>query len=619
VLLTALCRDIHRAYPGQFELLLNTHFREVFNNNPWARVERPNEKPARLIDINYKEGIRASGKGEKIHMLAWYHKDFSQKTGLMVPVTQPHGDLYLTAEEMQPTVSGRYWVIMAGGKKDVTIKIWRKRFWQETVDLLRQHGITCVHAGAKHKGHIHHTLNNVVDMVGKTESSREMFSLIANAEGVICPITAAMHIAACFNKPCVVIGGGREDPNWEAYTNVYNAFGPSASPVQMEHRYLHTIGLLDCCRTHGCWKHRTVALGNRDVFDKPGCMCKHPVLSPDGPGPECMERITPDHIIEAVMSYYSNGVIPPVGEVKRLVAPSMVQLGGFEPLTQPAEEPPKPEPVVAQAVPRPPVPDPAMIDHPVIGGKLTVMVLCFGDYFELAKSCFESILKTLPVSRLDLRVGLNAVCDRTRDYVNQLPVTKIYDEPSNIKKYPMMSRMFNDPDCPINTKYLVWFDEDAKVVDASMWSQLCGTIVANHSQGCRLYGWVMLHDLQPFAKNGHDPYAWFKAATWWRNKPLWLKGRPSESPNGSVIQFVAGWFWAMATEAIKVADIPDKRLRNNFGDIVLGEQIHQQGWKAKAFNVNKKFVFTPPKDAGGRRGPHEKVLQWQAGYNPNSQ
>src|SRR5215813_11168406 len=160
------------------------------------------------------------------------------------------------------------------------------------------------------------------------------------------------------------------------------------------------------------------------------------------------------------------------------------------------------------------------MDHPAVGGKFTVFVLCYGEYLELAKGCLDSILGTLPIGRLDLRVGLNAVCDATRTYVKSLPTTRIYEDASNAGKYVIMRRMFHDSACPITTKYLVWFDDDARIVNDTMWQKLAETIAANDASGVRLYGRLMAHDTADFAQAGHDPTRWFREASWWRGKDM---------------------------------------------------------------------------------------------------
>lgn len=620
VLLTALCRDIQLQYPGQFELLLDCHYRELFDNNPNARVLRHSEHAnlkCRRVDISYREGIAASNRGEKVHMLGWYYRDFNRKMNLNTQCTQPRGDLNLSAAEMEPMVSGRYWVVMAGGKLDNTVKIWRASRWQQTVDALGRLGVVCVQTGAVGGEHTHPKLTGVVDLLGKCKGARQFAGLIAGADGVICPITGAMHLAAVFKKPCVVLAGGRESPWWEHYGNGFaGAFGPQCNQVAVPHRFLHTVGQLDCCRNSGCWKHRTVKLNLKDPWDRDDRLCKLPVIEAgQAMAPACLDRIEVDHVLEAVMSYYEDGTLPPIGDPKRTYAFAVTPLDHVTP--QPLAGVEKIQeitpPLLAELEDRtaknnfePQIPDPIMIDHPLLGGKLTVFVLCYGPHFDLAQKCIGSILNTVPANRIDLRVGLNAVDEQTRRWVNQCPaVTKVYDHPENARKYPVMREMFNDPNHPITTPYLVWFDDDTSVIDRSMWSQLCQSIIANHPQGCRLYGWPMVHDLAPYAKNGNDPYKWFKTASWWKGRNLYLRTRPAEYPNGSAIHFVPGWFWGAATDMIREGGIPDKRLQHNGGDICIGEVCHQLGYRIKSLNVNKGMVFTPPKEAGGRRGWHE--------------
>ena len=287
VLFTALCRDIHKAYPGQFDILVDTCFRELFQYNPHVTLKPEKPGEVKKLKISYSEGIRANAN-KKIHMLSWFHRDFSTQMGMPLPVTLPHGDIHMTADELQPKVPGRYWLVLAGGKRDATVKIWRQERWQHVVNAMNLLGHVCVQTGATHPDHIHYKLNGIVDMVGRCKGARELVALIANAEGVICGITGAMHIAACFDKPCVVIAGGREEPWWEGYTNVYKAFGPTCAPVRVEHRFLHTIGLLECCQSKGCWKHRTVPLGLRDQWENQQRRCRLPVQNETGvAAPKC--------------------------------------------------------------------------------------------------------------------------------------------------------------------------------------------------------------------------------------------------------------------------------------------------------------------------------------------
>ena len=116
----------------------------------------------------------------------------------------------------------------------------------------------------------------------------------------------------------------------------------------------------------------------------------------------------------------------------------------------------------------------------------------------------------------------------------------------------------------------------------------------------------MYHDLSRYLKKGGDTREWFKAADWYKGKDFRIKGQQAEAPNGSVIDFAVGWCWAMATEAMRAANIPDVRLGHNGGDITIGEQMHQAGFGIRQWNRGKSLISCPSREQGGRRGYSEK-------------
>ena len=97
-------------------------------------------------------------------------------------------------------------------------------------------------------GHHHPALRGVLDLRGKT-TLRQLVRLVHHAQGVLGPVTLLMHLAAAVevgpgmprNRPYVVVAGGREPAQWEAYPH---------------HQYIHMNGALRCCDHGGCWKPR---------------------------------------------------------------------------------------------------------------------------------------------------------------------------------------------------------------------------------------------------------------------------------------------------------------------------------------------------------------------------
>jgi hypothetical protein len=65
------------------------------------------------------------------------------------------------------------------------------------------------------------------------------------------------------------------------------------------------VGALRCCDNGGCWKARTVPLGDGDKKDAPGQLCVDVV----GDLPRCMDMITADEVIRRVGMYFEGGAV----------------------------------------------------------------------------------------------------------------------------------------------------------------------------------------------------------------------------------------------------------------------------------------------------------------------
>lgn len=302
VCMTACVRDLARTYPGRYEIHVSTSHPTIWDNNPdVASVNQSGlNAPIHRHLVSCRRGLEAADQ-DKLHYLTAFHRNLETHLGIQLPVCFPKGDLHLSEfERSTPLVDGPYWLLIAGGKTDITTKIWSRARFQELVYKLRDHGIQCVQDGAAGPGHIQPKLDGVTSFVGKTDL-REAMRLVYHAVGVICPVTFAMHVAAAFDKRCVVLAGGREPFLWESYTNsTFRHFGPECAPVRVPHRYLHTIGRLDCCHESGCWKTKVVA----EQADEASTACTQPVS--DGHGqhiPKCLDLISTDSVVDAVLAY----------------------------------------------------------------------------------------------------------------------------------------------------------------------------------------------------------------------------------------------------------------------------------------------------------------------------
>lgn len=222
VVLTGVVRDLHAAYGDRLRLYLDSSCRELWEHNPYARVLKSPlgyPKTARVIRAE-RPPIAAPNPPHYIHALLDH---VERELGLSIPLTVLRGDLHLSAAEQKfpKMLTGRalnpakpFWALVAGGKHDITTKWWPTASWQAVVDALRGDA-TFVQCGAK--GHWHPQLKGVINLVGRT-SLREFLRVLYHAEGVVCPVTFAMHAVAALpqkqgrSRGCVVIAGGRESP-----------------------------------------------------------------------------------------------------------------------------------------------------------------------------------------------------------------------------------------------------------------------------------------------------------------------------------------------------------------------------------------------------------------------
>jgi len=303
-MLTAAIRDLHLAYPGHFRTDVRTSADALWENNPHITKLNEGSPGVEVIDMHYP--LVHQSNQRPYHFLHGYTQFLEQKLNVRIPVTRFSADIHLNRDErFQPPLDGvdlpdRFWILMAGGKYDFTAKWWNPASYQRVVDHFRDR-LTFVQCGEAH--HWHPPLSDVLNLIGRTPL-RRFVRLMHFAEGVVCPVTFAMHLAAAVearsgrpkSRPCVVVAGGREPTHWEAYPH---------------HQYISTVGMLSCCADGGCWKSRCQLVGDGDEKDRRN-VCEQPVqVTPDLRIPRCLDMITPDDVIRRIEMYLAAGTPTP--------------------------------------------------------------------------------------------------------------------------------------------------------------------------------------------------------------------------------------------------------------------------------------------------------------------
>jgi ADP-heptose:LPS heptosyltransferase len=299
VMLTAAVRDLHKCYPGQFLSDVRTPCPHLWENNPYITPLDDKDPDAVCLTCEYP--LIHSSNQRPYHFVHGFIDFLNTKINLNIRPTAFKGDIHISSKEKSwisqvHEVTGEdtpFWVVAAGGKSDYTIKWWHPDRFQSVVDHFKDK-VLFVQVGEK--GHNHPPLRGVIDLRGKTDL-RQLVRLVYHAQGILCPVTLLMHLAAAVevkagmpkSRPCVVVAGGREPPHWEAYPH---------------HQFIHTVGALPCCDNGGCWKSRTTRLGDGSDKDRPGSLCVNVV---DGL-PRCMDMITAAEVIRRIEMYFAGAV-----------------------------------------------------------------------------------------------------------------------------------------------------------------------------------------------------------------------------------------------------------------------------------------------------------------------
>lgn len=304
-MLTAAVRDLHLANPGKFETDVRTSADALWENNPYITRLDDAAPDVQTMEMHYP--LIHQSNHRPYHFIHGYIQYLEEQLGLRIPVSKFSGDIYLSPSEkaLSPSadlgveIPEHFWILMAGGKYDFTAKWWNPASYQKVVDHFRGR-ITFLQCGES--GHWHPPLEGVINLIGKT-TTRQFVRLMYHASGVVCPVTFAMHLATAVetrpgrtrNRPCVVIAGGREPAQWEAYPH---------------HQYISTNGMLSCCEDGGCWKSRCQLVGDGDVKDW-NDLCEQPVqITPNLRIPRCLDMISPDDVIRRIEMYLQGEVRP---------------------------------------------------------------------------------------------------------------------------------------------------------------------------------------------------------------------------------------------------------------------------------------------------------------------
>jgi len=233
--------------------------------------------------------------------------------------------------------------------------------------------------------------------------------------------------------------------------------------------------------------------------------------------------------------------------------------------------------------------------------KFTVCALLYGDHFDLATRCLEPLLKAAGSSLINLRLGLNEVCQDTLNFVKNKSSESclVFEASPQIYKYPMMRKMLYD--VPVETEYFMWFDDDSFIKE-NVEEWFC--VIEKEMQSCDMLGSVYTISYSP------QQMAWAKTQPWYSNKTINPKPK-----------FATGGWWCVRTDLLRKHDWPIPQLKHSGGDVALGVLIEQQGYRLKHFNKGVAINANAEgkESSAARRGFSGKEKPIGTGFRVDSQ
>jgi hypothetical protein len=283
LVLTAALESLHRQYPGEYHVGVETTCQEIWANNPGVKDVPAYQ--AHIVEMHYP-AVNECGR-RHVHFMGAFCEYLGRQIGRDVPLLVNRPYLYLSSDEKNNPLEvvgdiGPYCVLNAGHKLDFTAKFGGSGLWQRVVDHFRGR-LRFVQVGEDSPHHIHKPLDGVLNLIGKTPKYRDFFKLVQHSVVGAGPVSFLLHVSAALGRPYIALAGGREESTWEAYSTT---------------QYLHTLGQLDCCREKACWRSRTVPLGDGNTNDR--SLCRLPVLQDGESVPKCLAMIGHTGVIEAL-------------------------------------------------------------------------------------------------------------------------------------------------------------------------------------------------------------------------------------------------------------------------------------------------------------------------------
>jgi len=308
-MLTVAARELTRRYIGQYQVSIYSQYPELV---------------AQAEGVKHAGTLAGSPRGIVVELPAEHVAGCHQLVGVLDELDSRLGtdlrlydfkpslslptDMVMRTPQARGRLDGRpYWVFATGGGYDRTVSWVSREWWQRVINKLSDYADfpLLVHIGSRHDVYSVLKLQGCVEVSWRTDLLKLLW-VIYHSRGVITTGTFLSHLAAAFNKPCVVLAGGHRSRWDDGYTRDVierygaieqddrRAFYGTRAQVYLDEYVLERCGAEDKC---GC-----THLGERGSTAR---CCDVRMVGPIGAKirqAACMDGIPIDWVVDAARS-----------------------------------------------------------------------------------------------------------------------------------------------------------------------------------------------------------------------------------------------------------------------------------------------------------------------------
>lgn len=209
--LSVVARELNRHYVDGFRVSIHSKYPDLFSSSPNVFASVGLDVPPQGEVVQFK-----AEPWPDRHQLVSALDETDAVLGTDLRLSEFRPEVHIAPEyrSTTPSTGGRlegkpYWLFSTGGGYDNTVSWLGRGWWQQLVNDLSGYADfpLLAHVCAREDVYRHLDLRDCIEIGGRLKLPKLIWT-VSHCRGVITTGTFLAHLAAVFNKPCIVIAGG---------------------------------------------------------------------------------------------------------------------------------------------------------------------------------------------------------------------------------------------------------------------------------------------------------------------------------------------------------------------------------------------------------------------------